>query len=141
MVSARLMAALFTHVKRLGLGEVLARPVDVRLSDRDVYQPDIIYLSTGRYRGDMPFVDGAPDLVVEIQSPLISEADERQKHLTYAAYGVREYWIVDPIRHFIEVMDNVDGVFITWQFAMSGRSAGSSILDGFSVMVDDVFRD
>ena len=39
---------------------------------------------------------GAPDLVVEILSPLTSRKDQREKFDRYERARVREYWIIDP---------------------------------------------
>ena len=41
---------------------------------------------------------GAPDLVIEIVSPSSKSIDYGRKQALYLLSGVREYWIVDPIR-------------------------------------------
>lgn len=39
---------------------------------------------------------GAPDMVVEVLSPLRAYYDLKEKKGIYSFYGVKEYWIVDP---------------------------------------------
>ena len=58
---------------------------------------------------DMP----PPALVVEIVSPgkENEERDYRYKRSEYAARGVAEYWIVDPIRFQVVVLELVAGLY------------------------------
>ncbi|MFC1708305.1 Uma2 family endonuclease, partial [Planctomycetota bacterium] len=42
------------------------------------------------------YVDGAPDLVVEVLSPHTLIRDTRTTFHDYERFGVREYWIVNP---------------------------------------------
>ena len=46
---------------------------------------------------------GAPDLVIEIVSKSTSKRDYGLKMLKYRTAGVKEYWIVDPIRETVMV--------------------------------------
>ena len=46
-VSLRLAVALFRFVEQHELGLVLAVPVDVVLADHEVFQPDILYPTSG----------------------------------------------------------------------------------------------
>ena len=46
---------------------------------------------------------GAPDWVIEIVSPSSRAMDYFTKLFKYRASGVREYWIVDPIKHRVTV--------------------------------------
>jgi Uma2 family endonuclease len=48
------------------------------------------------------WVEGAPDLIMEIVSKDSVARDWREKYLEYEAAGVREYWIVDPIMERVE---------------------------------------
>ena len=42
--------------------------------------------------------NGAPDFIIEIVSPGNPEDDYVRKLYYYQKYGVREYWIVDPLK-------------------------------------------
>ena len=44
----------------------------------------------------------APDLIVEILSRTTTGRDRGIKFEDYAAHGVREYWMIDPVRQSLE---------------------------------------
>ena len=73
-------------------------PTDVLLSDHDVVQPDLIFVSRERKHVITDAnIQGAPDLVVEILSPSTASRDWRDKLDLYERHGVAEYWLVDPV--------------------------------------------
>ncbi|MDW8030550.1 MAG: Uma2 family endonuclease [Candidatus Bipolaricaulota bacterium] len=70
-----------------------------------VVQPDIFLVAKDRLQIIREEeVRGAPDLVIEVLSPSTVEKDRLFKRRLYAKYGVREYWLVDPQTHTIEVL-------------------------------------
>ena len=91
-------------------GRLLFAPSDVVFTQYDVVQPDLLYFSEARrhlVQLDTP-TDAAPDLTVEVISPGTSTHDRVRKQATYARFGVREYWIVDPFEETIEIF-SLDG--------------------------------
>ena len=71
-------------------------PLDLILSETDIRQPDILMIHRSRLsivtsRG----IEGPPDLVAEILSRGSRKRDRMDKPVTYAKYGIPEYWIVD----------------------------------------------
>ena len=87
------------------LGEVFIAPTDVVLSDTNVVQPDVLFVSRERMSiVDADNVKGSPDMVVEIVSPNNPEGDLVRKRDIYARHGVGEYWIADPGERSIRVM-------------------------------------
>ena len=104
-VSAELEYALQRYVKNRKTGFVYDAPFDVVLSDEDVVQPDIIYVSKERRSIiTRDNIQGAPDLVVEILSPKVGYRDRDIKRKLYAKHGIKEYWIVDPVKQTVEVL-------------------------------------
>lgn len=97
------------HVRRYGLGEVVVSPIDIVLDEARglVLQPDIVFLSKERLGLVRSQIWGAPDLVVEVLSLGSSAYDRKDKLAWYRRYGVREYWIVDPIA--LEIIVHVFG--------------------------------
>ena len=57
------------------------------------------------------FVNGTPDLVVEILSRSTASQDRNKKFSKYEKYGVKEYWIVDQYIKRVDVYHLVDGKF------------------------------
>jgi Uma2 family endonuclease len=96
-VSMNLGWLLRTYLEEHPTGVLYAAPFDLVLSDRDVVQPDLVYVSTERADVlDERGAHGAPDLVIEILSASTRRIDEIVKRKLYEEYGVAEYWIVDP---------------------------------------------
>lgn len=52
-----------------------------------------------------------PLLVVEVVSPNQETRDYRYKRSEYAARGIAEYWIVDPIQQKVTVLEWVEGLY------------------------------
>jgi Uma2 family endonuclease len=92
-------------VRSRDLGRIWVAPVDVLLSDHDVVQPDLVFLSKDRMdlAADGANVKGAPDLVVEVLSPGTRRKDAITKRHLYQKYGVKEYWMVDPELETVQI--------------------------------------
>ena len=135
-----LSVALHLFVKEHDLGQVLIAPMDVYLSETDTPQPDILFIAKARLEiiGEK-YVDGAPDLVMEILSPSTAYYDLKKKKRLYEASGVKEYWIVDPEAHEIEVYALVEGRFDLFGRETDQGTIISKLLAGFSVDLADVF--
>jgi len=104
IVSARLIEALLEHRRRHG-GHVFHPPFDIVLSDYDVVQPDLMYFApqtAERVRPD-EYVRFPPDLAIEILSSSTARFDRGRKRDLLAQHGLREYWVVDPANHRVEV--------------------------------------
>jgi Uma2 family endonuclease len=85
-------------VRKKKLGEVFLSPVDVVFSNLDVVVPDLVYVSNERSKiVTEKNLQGAPDLVVEILSESTRKTDEITKRRLYERFGVKEYWILDPV--------------------------------------------
>ena len=85
-------------------------PFDVVLSDTDVVEPDLLFISRAReHTITEENVRGAPDLVIEILSPSTADRDLGYKHDLYGRHGVLKYWIVDPMAEVLAVHRQRDG--------------------------------
>jgi Uma2 family endonuclease len=49
--------------------------------------------------------------MIEILSPASAARDRGIKYDLYEDYGIREYWLVDPVSQFVEVYQLTDGEF------------------------------
>ena len=78
--SARIYLILNTFVTERDIGRVYYAPCDVMLSEENVVQPDIFFISKERKHiiGEKN-IKGIPDLVVEILSPYTEKIDRTLK--------------------------------------------------------------
>ena len=78
-----------------------AAPFDVRLDIEGikptVVQPDLLVICDKDIL-DQKGAKGAPDLVIEILSPNTAKRDKGKKLAKYEKHGVKEFWIIDPIK-------------------------------------------
>ncbi len=75
-ISGRLYLTMTQFVTQSRLGRVWYAPLDVILSDHDVVQPDILFVSNARANiVTEANVQGAPDLVVEVLLPATAQHD------------------------------------------------------------------
>lgn len=82
--------------------EVLFSPIDVKLSEQTIVQPDLVIVCDLAKLHNGKYIDGAPDLVLEVLSPSTALKDRREKKAEYEKAGVKEYLLVNPIEHTIE---------------------------------------
>ncbi len=102
-----LHAAIYNHItKNKGECKVYPAPFAVFLfaDDSKYLEPDIsVICDTGKL--DEHGCKGAPDWIIEIVSPSSRPMDYYTKLSLYRSAGVREYWIVDPMKQTILVYD------------------------------------
>ena len=67
--------------------------------------PDLSWLAPGRLGYPVPhgFLDGAPELAVEILSPSNTAAEMRRKVGQYLEAGARLVWVIDPRKRTVAV--------------------------------------
>lgn len=90
--------------KNKGKCKVLPAPFDIQLNkdNKTMVQPDVVVIcEKDRINKNRGY--GAPDMVVEILSPSTTRKDWGIKLAKYLEAGVREYWIVDPVKSIIVV--------------------------------------
>ena len=138
---AKLGTRLYTFVERHNLGEVYFAPFDVALSDTDVVQPDLLFVSRDRlYIITEDNIQGAPDLAIEILSPSTSARDKGYKRDLYAKHGVKEYWQVDTDAKLITVLSlNAYGDYDVAAVYGVGQTLASPLLPGFALNLDEIF--
>ena len=110
------------------------------LSDKDVVQPDLLFVSTERAHVSTPDnIQGAPDIVIEVRSPSTAELDWTVKRELYARYSVKEYWVVDPESMTATVLLLGDHEFEEVSIYWKGQTLHSPTLEGFTVNLDEIF--
>lgn len=91
--------------------EIVTTGSRVRVPDLVVFSEELAIAMEGAKRSTVMSEMPAPLLVVEVVSPNQSSRDYRYKRSEYAARGITEYWIIDPIQGRITVLEWVDGLY------------------------------
>lgn len=114
-------------------------PTDVRLSDYDVVQPDVLVVcDPGKITPT--HIEGAPDVVVEILSPSTAAKDQSEKKALYARAGVREFVLVHPTDHVAtRFLLMADGQFDQGTLFSAKETLVFSTLDQLEIPLWQVF--
>ena len=104
-IIAHLYGYFWDYLKRRPLGVVYFSPIDLILHKLATpVQPDLLFISHEKLTiVKEKYIEGIPDLLVEVISPGKRGHDRRTKFDIYAHAGVREYWIIDPDDRSIEI--------------------------------------
>ena len=125
---------------RIGLEvAVSGARVSVRVPDLAILSEELEIALEGATRSivmmDMP----PPLLVVEVVSPNQEKRDYRYKRTEYAARGIAEYWIVDPILQQVTIFEWVEGLYE--EKVYTGNDAiASSIFEELDLTVDRILQ-
>lgn len=127
-----------TCAKTLG-GKAFTAPIEVYLDAYNIYEPDVLYLApdTKCVVKEQRLV-GAPDLVVEVLSRSTAKNDREKKFLAYEKFGVREYWIIDPVNAYLEVYILRNGAYEKQGTYVVGDSFTSPMLNNYVVNVGNI---
>ncbi len=110
-ISRNLLAILNSHLQKNRVGEVLAAPIDVILSEETLVIPDlVVILNENRNILTEKNIQGAPDFVIEILSSNRAQDLERKRDI-YERYGVKEYWVIDPAEQSVVKFALVEGKY------------------------------
>lgn len=99
-LSIEIASTFRNHIKSKGGScRTLTAPFAVNLDadDKNWVEPDVMIVCDKKKLTERSCI-GAPDLVVEIVSPASRKTDYIKKNALYLEAGVKEYWIVDPMR-------------------------------------------
>ena len=123
---------------------VVCLSVDVRVTERNVYGPDVWWVSEEhRPAPGQLALEGVPDLVVEVRSPSTWRYDVGVKRFRYEEAGVAELWLVDGSARSVLVYRRSSPSSSSFDIAMeleAGECLISPRLEGFSLDVGDIFE-
>jgi Uma2 family endonuclease len=147
-ISGALFNVLYNYLKGKTC-EVYPAPFAVRLfpqkdmSDDTVVEPDITVICDPAKLDDRG-CNGAPDLIIEILSPIDFLPDLLTKYRKYQKAGVREYWIVDPgidnpEEQTIRICLLQNGNYVTSEH-QKDETINVTVLPGCGINLKEVFR-
>jgi len=141
MATKRLFRLMDHHCLTQRCGEVHVEKAMTSFPRND-YEPDISFF--GMAKASLITPDTLrfpiPDLIVEVLSPSTEVRDRGIKFADYAAHGVREYWIVDPLAETVELHRLVGTEYAPAQRQSDGLLGGDA-LPGFQISVRAIFDD
>ncbi|CAN5527459.1 hypothetical protein BH20ACT19_BH20ACT19_06080 [soil metagenome] len=125
-----------------GRGRVMS-PLDVRLDECNVFNPDILWYAEGRAPArDAPRPSPMPDLAIEVRSPSTWRFDIGAKKAAYERHALPELWLVDTAAEVVLVFrrsqTDVPTFDRAFELARDDR-LGSPLLEKFALEVGRLF--
>jgi Uma2 family endonuclease len=138
--SSRLSKSLMVHVDDNELGEVGIEKVMISLTRND-YEPDIVFFGKDKVAHMFPgqLLYPAPDFIVEILSKTTEKYDRTIKLQDYAAHGITEYWIIDPVKQSVEQYWLENGSYrLQAKLVKEGILHAKAVM-GYQVKLEEIF--
>ncbi|AHF91663.1 hypothetical protein OPIT5_17015 [Opitutaceae bacterium TAV5] len=121
-------------------GKAFMAPIDVYLSDLNVYQPDVLFIrKENRSIIKKHGIEGAPDLVIEVLSKTSAKYDLGPKRAIYTRTGVEELWIVDPDRRILALYRLATDSETPAATYKAADTFSSTLLPGLTISLKEVF--
>jgi Uma2 family endonuclease len=123
--------------------EVFHAPIDIELKndkmvDTKIVIPDISIICDKTGFTDTRYI-GVPNLIVEILSPSNQSHDLITKLNLYLNYGVKEYWIVNPMLNSVTVYAlNDEEMYVQHDMKTEIGLITSKFLPGFAVDLKEI---
>ena len=114
LIAKFLEQALDREIQRLQRPWLTFREAGVQISDRKSRLTDVCVVTQEQAQEllhSSAVFRSPPLLIVEVVSPESVSRDYRYKRSEYAARGIQEYWIIDPIQAKVTVLTLVDGLY------------------------------
>ena len=124
--------------------EVFQAPYDIELkkqgiTGKRIVIPDLSIICNKDGLTENKYI-GVPTLIVEILSPSNQSHDLITKLNLYMQYGVKEYWIVNPMKNAITVYWlNDEGVYEQTDIKVDTGEIHSVVLEGFTISLNTIF--
>jgi Uma2 family endonuclease len=120
-------------------------PIDVKLDERNVYAPDVLWYAEGRVPArDARAPSPLPDIAAEVRSPSTWRYDIGAKKAGYERHGLRELWLVDTAADEVLLFRRSAPGQPSFDVAVEltrDDVLTSPLLPGFSLALADLFAD
>jgi Uma2 family endonuclease len=105
------------------------------LPQHELWDADVACVAQARYQHVAKWLEGSPELIVEVQSPSNTKAEIHDKAMTtLAGAGAMEFWAVDPKTGTVTVYTKTSGMHV--------HGAGMAVpvpMFAASIPVNDLF--
>lgn len=142
-VCGTLMILLGSYIRTHNLGAIFDSSTAFKMKNGNRRSPDISFFAKERLQGmtELPtgFLEGAPDLAVEVLSPGNTVEEIHDKLVEYFENGTRLAWIIHPSEHYILVYRSAQEP----DRLLKSIDAldGEEVILGFTLPVADLFQE
>jgi Uma2 family endonuclease len=137
-----LSSALFAVVMAQKLGALFDSSTAFKMKNSNKRSPDISFFAKERLQGmtELPtgFLEGAPDLAVEVLSPGNTVEEIHDKLVEYFENGTRLAWVIHPSEKYVLVYRSAQEPDRLLKSADS--LDGEDVIPGFTLPVADLFQ-
>ena len=141
-VCSTLMILLGGYVRQHNLGAMLDSSTAFKMKNGNKRSPDIAFFAKERLQGiavlSSGYLEGAPDLAVEVLSPgnTVEEIDD--KLTEYFENGSRLVWVINPTQHYVLVYRSAQEP----DRLLKGKDSldGEEVIPGFTLAIADLFQ-
>ncbi|RNC29922.1 MAG: hypothetical protein AWM53_00142 [Candidatus Dichloromethanomonas elyunquensis] len=120
----------------------LTSPFDVTLTvddKKNVVQPDIVVICDTENINEKGRYTGTPTLVLEVLSESTQKKDLLKKLNLYLHAGIREYWIVNPLRKEVYLYRFGQQDIEEYRVYQGSETAHSSAFNGLAIPLEQLF--
>ena len=136
------VAALASYILPKKLGVLLDSSTAFKMKNGNKRSPDIAFFAKERLQGmavlPSGYLEGAPDLAVEVLSPgnTVEEIDD--KLTEYFENGSRLIWVINPTQHYVLVYRSAQEP----DRLLKGKDSldGEELIPGFTLAIADLFQ-
>ena len=120
----------------------LTAPFDVTLTkdgNKNVVQPDIVVICDTENINERDRYTGVPTMVVEVLSETTQQKDMVRKLNVYFFGGIKEYWIVSPLRKEVYVYCFTEQDIKEYRVYKEVEKAESMVFPGLEIPLEQIF--
>jgi Uma2 family endonuclease len=141
-ISIILALELERHSRQHRLGLVFDSSTGFRLTNDVLLSPDVAFVAQARFAGlkrpPRGFIQGAPDLAVEVLSPSDTAERLHEKLVHYFEHGARLAWVINPVERNALVYRSPEAERL---LRVTDALDGEDVLPGFRLPLAELFAE
>jgi Uma2 family endonuclease len=105
------------------------------LPEHELWGAGVAFVSKSRYDSYKRWLEGSPELVIDVKSPSNTRQELHDKAMTALAGGTQGFWVVDPAKQTVTVYNRYSGI------SVYGKGESVPVAEfGQRISLDDLFR-